>query len=78
VYQQQARALINAINNRQRLPILVGGTGQYVRQSTKIGKFRHKFPLEDMRAAIEAWANALALMRFTVALSALTRKQHQY
>ncbi|HOE35558.1 MAG: tRNA (adenosine(37)-N6)-dimethylallyltransferase MiaA [Chloroflexi bacterium] len=59
VYQQQARALINAINNRQRLPILVGGTGQYVRAILENWEIPAQIPLEDMRAAIEAWGERI-------------------
>src|SRR5689334_10940460 len=35
VFQQRAREIINEIHTRNRIPLLVGGTGQYIRAVTE-------------------------------------------
>jgi len=53
VFQQKARDLISAIHTRNNLPILVGGTGQYIRAVTEGWTPPEVIPDEKMRNALE-------------------------
>ena len=55
-YQEQAYAAIDAIHERDRLPILVGGTGQYVRAVVEGWRIPRVPPHPDLRAELEAQA----------------------
>lgn len=58
-YQRTARALIDEIHERGRTPIIVGGSGLYVRAATDVMDFPGTDPA--MRARLEAIAEAGAL-----------------
>ncbi len=55
-FQQQACQAITGIHARNRLPFLVGGTGQYIRAVTQAWAVPHVSPNPRLRAALEAWA----------------------
>ncbi len=55
-FQQEARKAIASIHARQKLPILVGGTGQYVRAVTQGWEIPPAAPFPRLRQALEAWA----------------------
>jgi tRNA dimethylallyltransferase len=56
MFQQAARQAIAAIHARQNLPLLVGGTGQYVRAVTHGWEIPPVAPSPRLRQALEAWA----------------------
>ncbi|EFG47611.1 tRNA dimethylallyltransferase [Brevibacterium mcbrellneri ATCC 49030] len=58
-YQSRARALIDEIHQRGRTPIIVGGSGLYVRAATDVMNFPGTDPA--MRARLEGIAEAGAL-----------------
>ncbi len=66
-YLELARAAIADIAARQRLPLLVGGTGQYIRALLQGWQVPEVPPNPDLRAALEArplaelWNQLLAL-----------------
>lgn len=53
VFQQQAREIIADIHKRQKLPFLVGGTGQYIRAVTEGWNPPEVVPNESMRNVLE-------------------------
>jgi tRNA dimethylallyltransferase len=55
VFQRLARLAIADINTRNRLPILVGGTGQYIRAVVQGWEVPPVEPDPRLRAALEAW-----------------------
>jgi tRNA dimethylallyltransferase len=55
-YQAQAFAVIEAIQARGKLPLLVGGTGQYVRAVVEGWRIPRMPPDLDLRAELEAQA----------------------
>jgi tRNA dimethylallyltransferase len=59
VYQKEARRTIEELNSRGRLPLLVGGTGQYIRAILQNWEVPAQVPLHDLRAAIEAWGERI-------------------
>ncbi|MBP7227970.1 MAG: tRNA (adenosine(37)-N6)-dimethylallyltransferase MiaA, partial [Longilinea sp.] len=56
VFQQAAAAAIADIQQRGRLPLLVGGTGQYVRAVVEAWQPPKISPNPALRGALEAWA----------------------
>ena len=56
VFQQEARRIIAEIHARGRLPMLVGGTGQYIRAVTEGWQAPAAQPDPRLRAVLEAWA----------------------
>jgi tRNA dimethylallyltransferase len=58
VFQQQAHAAIADIQTRGRLPLLVGGTGQYVRAVTEGWNPPRVKPDERMRSVLEKMKDA--------------------
>ena len=59
IYQKEARNVIREISSRGHLPLLVGGTGQYVRaviESWEIPAIQPNLPL---RTALEYWAGEI-------------------
>jgi tRNA dimethylallyltransferase len=56
VFQQRAREAISGIQTRGRLPVLVGGTGQYVRAVTQGWQGPLVEPDPALRFALESWA----------------------
>jgi tRNA dimethylallyltransferase len=59
-FQQAAREAIRAIHARHKLPLLVGGTGQYVRAVTHGWEIPPVAPSPLLRQALEAWAVELS------------------
>ena len=59
LFQSQARRLIAEIHSRGRLPILVGGTGQYVRAVTQGWQPPAVQPHPRLRQELELWANEI-------------------
>lgn len=55
-FQSAARQAIHAIQDRGRLPFLVGGTGQYVRAVTEAWQIPQAKPDDRLRQALEHWA----------------------
>jgi tRNA dimethylallyltransferase len=58
-FQEQARRLIADIQQRGRLPMLVGGTGQYVRAVVEGWSPPAQAPDHAMRDALEAWGHRI-------------------
>lgn len=58
-FQEQARQAIHAICARQKLPFLVGGTGQYVRAVLEGWQAPEVAPNPQLRQALEDWAQLL-------------------
>ncbi|HVN56649.1 MAG TPA: tRNA (adenosine(37)-N6)-dimethylallyltransferase MiaA [Anaerolineaceae bacterium] len=56
LFQRAARRAIAGIHARGRLPILVGGTGQYVRSVTQEWRLPAQPPDPVLRQALENWA----------------------
>ncbi|MGQ9489726.1 MAG: tRNA (adenosine(37)-N6)-dimethylallyltransferase MiaA [Anaerolineae bacterium] len=70
-YQRLAYAAIADILARGRLPLLVGGTGQYVRAVTEGWRIPEVAPQHDLRAALEADAAAEGAEALHARLAAL-------
>ncbi len=58
-FQNRARRAIAGIQQRGRLPMLVGGTGQYVRAVTEGWQIPRQQANSDLRAALEVWAEEI-------------------
>jgi len=58
-YQRAAHQVISAIHARERLPFLVGGTGQYVRAVTEDWQIPPVAPDRQLREALEHWAASI-------------------
>ncbi|HSQ26529.1 MAG TPA: tRNA (adenosine(37)-N6)-dimethylallyltransferase MiaA [Anaerolineales bacterium] len=58
-FQEQARQVIHGICARQKLPFLVGGTGQYVRAVLEGWQAPEVAPNPRLRQALEDWAQVL-------------------
>jgi len=56
LFQKEAAAAIKAIHQRGRLPILVGGTGQYTRAVIQGWDIPAQAPDFKIRSALEIWA----------------------
>lgn len=56
IFQDAARRVIAGIHSRQRLPLLVGGTGQYIRAVIEGWQVPQIAPDPQWRAALEGWA----------------------
>jgi tRNA dimethylallyltransferase len=56
IFQQEARRIIQEISDRRRLPILVGGTGQYIQAVTQGWQVPRVEPVPLLRQALEHWA----------------------
>lgn len=59
VYQRAAYRIINDIISRDRLPFLVGGTGQYVRAIIEGWHIPPQSPDYKLRDALNAWAEKI-------------------
>jgi tRNA dimethylallyltransferase len=57
VFQEQARRAIADIHARGRLPLLVGGTGQYIRAVIQAWDLPKVEPNPRLRSALENWAS---------------------
>lgn len=56
VYQRRANLAISDIANRKKLPLLVGGTGQYIRAVTQGWIIPMAPPHSALRGALESWS----------------------
>ena len=56
VYREKVYQVIEDILSRKKLPILVGGTGQYVRAITEGWELPPQEPDDSMRNVLERWA----------------------
>ncbi len=56
VYQREAYRAIDAIHKKGKLPLLVGGTGQYVRSIIEGWNIPQQRPDHQLREALNAWA----------------------
>ncbi|NMB88025.1 MAG: tRNA (adenosine(37)-N6)-dimethylallyltransferase MiaA, partial [Chloroflexi bacterium] len=59
VFQRAACQAIAGIHSREKLPFLVGGTGQYVRAVTEGWAPPEQQPHPELRAALERWAGQI-------------------
>ena len=59
LFQRKARAIITELHQKGKLPLVVGGTGQYVRALTEGWQIPPQKPDERMREAIEKWAEEI-------------------
>lgn len=64
VYQQQAYRVIDEIHTRGGLPILVGGTGQYVRAIIEGWRIPPQAPDPGLREALNRWAEKIGAEAF--------------
>jgi tRNA dimethylallyltransferase len=81
IFQQKAREAVNSIQSRGRIPILVGGTGQYVWSLLQGWEIPGKEPDPLLRQALEKWAGevgAQALHRRLRLLDPLAADRIQY
>lgn len=58
-YHQHAQRAIHEIHARSRLPLLVGGTGQYLRTITLGWQIPAVRPDPRLRAALESWSQSI-------------------
>lgn len=70
-YQQQVYRLIEAIHRRDRIPFLVGGTGQWVRAVVEGWGIPRVPPDRELRARLKAEAEAEGLEAFHARLAAV-------
>lgn len=59
LFQREARAVIAGIHGRGKLPLLVGGTGQYVRSVIEGWDLPVQPPDFQLRMILEAWGEAI-------------------
>jgi tRNA dimethylallyltransferase len=60
-FQAYAHRVIAEIHARRRLPLLVGGTGQYIRAVTQGWEAPRVEPNPDLRQALQAWADDIGV-----------------
>jgi tRNA dimethylallyltransferase len=58
-YQSAVNQVIDSIHQRGHLPLLVGGTGQYIHAVTQGWKIPSAIPDPDLRQALETWAGQI-------------------
>jgi tRNA dimethylallyltransferase len=61
LYQKEAREAIAGIHQRERIPFLVGGTGQYIRAVTEEWDIPRVEPDARLRRILENWAGVIGL-----------------
>jgi tRNA dimethylallyltransferase len=59
IYQREAYQAIDEIHSRGKLPLLVGGTGQYIRSIIEGWRIPPQRPDYDLRDAITHWADMI-------------------
>jgi tRNA dimethylallyltransferase len=59
LFQKEAKAAIQVIHQRGRLPFLVGGTGQYIQAVVEEWEIPPQLPDFHLRDALEAWGKAI-------------------
>jgi tRNA dimethylallyltransferase len=68
-YKTEAEKLILEINSRGKLPILVGGSGQYIRAITENWTIPAQEPDHQLRDTLEKWGRAVGFDRLHTQLS---------
>lgn len=68
-YKTEAEKLILEINSRGKLPILVGGSGQYIRAITENWTIPAQEPDHRLRDTLEKWGRAVGFDRLHTQLS---------
>ena len=71
LFQREALRIIADIHSRGRLPLVVGGTGQYVRAITEGWTIPPQQPDARMRAAIETWTGEIGAQELHAKLALL-------
>jgi len=71
VFQRQAYQVIDAIHSRAKLPIMVGGTGQYVRAIIEGWRIPPQTPDPGLREALNQWAEEVGAEAFHARLRRL-------
>jgi len=71
LFQREALRIIAELHARGKLPLVVGGTGQYVRAITEGWRIPPQQPDERMRAAIEGWAEEIGAQALHAKLALL-------
>jgi tRNA dimethylallyltransferase len=71
LFQLEARRVIAEVISRQHLPILVGGTGQFVRSVSEGWSIPRVEPNPQLRQALEHWANRIGPEQMHASLAAL-------
>jgi len=71
VFQRAARKAIEDIHQRQKVPILVGGTGQYIRAVIEGWKPPAQEPDPKLRQVLENWAGELGCVELHRRLAVL-------
>ena len=71
VFQREAQRLILDISRRGRLPVLVGGTGQYIHAVTQAWDIPKVLPDFRLRRVLEAWAAEVTPLGLHARLSLL-------
>ena len=61
LYQQEAARIIEEIHQRDKLPLLVGGTGQYVRAIIEGWEIPPQAPDHRLRETLERWAEEIGV-----------------
>jgi tRNA dimethylallyltransferase len=59
LYQEAAHKAIDGIHDREHLPFLVGGTGQYIRAVIEAWQIPTIKPDPNLRRALENWADSI-------------------
>jgi tRNA dimethylallyltransferase len=77
VYQQAAYRVISEIHARHRLPLLVGGTGQYVRAVVEGWTVPKVKPQPHLRQVLESWAEEISPQGLHDRLAVLDPKSAQ-
>jgi tRNA dimethylallyltransferase len=62
VFQQAAKEIIFDIHRREKLPFLVGGTGQYIKAVVEEYEIPKQMPDLRMRDILEAWGNKIGAL----------------
>lgn len=71
IFQQAARRAIDAIHQRNRLPLLVGGTGQYIRAVAQAWESPRVEPDPRLRFVLEAWKEEIGAQELHARLAVL-------
>lgn len=74
LFQREARQIIHTIHSRNRTPLLVGGTGQYVRAIVEGWDIPKVEPNTRLRTALEHWAVEIDHVELHKRLSALDKE----
>ncbi len=70
-FQQAAKRIIDEIHARGALPILVGGTGQYIRSIVQGWEIPRVSPDKGLRTALEKWAGEIGAQELYERLAVL-------